>query len=364
MSFQMGFVLMFIATMIMSYIGTHIWCKWATKKGFLDVPNERKVHNRPIITMGGVVIFIVYWLAVFLLTVMFRLVVREQVPLFFASLVIFVTGIIDDRYDISPLQKSLGIIIAATIVYWTTNFRIYGLFEQIFGDNLTADIVGYIATVVWIYYITNALNLIDGLDGLSTGVSIIALSTLGFISYLFSPVSVFILTMMVLLLVATLLGFLPHNFHPARIFIGDTGVLFIGFMLSVFCLMGIQRPGIVAIITPIVILGVPLTDTTMAILRRFLKGQSVTKADRKHMHHCFMMKGKPHARAVMSMYGIGFIFAVIALMLTLADVEVDVYVILALTIVGEFLLIDYLNLLDLKNPILFKETSYRDKDKK
>lgn len=356
MSFQMGFFLVFIAVTIASYCGVTMWYKLAHKKGLFDNPSERKVHETPIATMGGVVIFIIYWLGILFLTLAFRLVVREQIPLFLASLVVFLTGIIDDIYDISPKQKSLGIIAGATIVYWLTDFKIYNIFEQLFGMGWHSDWLGYIVTVIWIFYITNAFNLIDGLDGLSSGVSIIALSAIAFISYFFSPVSVFILTTMVLLLVATLLGFLPHNFHPARVFIGDTGILFIGFMISVFALMGMQRPGVVAIITPIIILGVPLTDTTVAIMRRLIKGKSITSADKSHIHHRFILRGTPHVRAVVNIYFIAVVFAIVALAISLADNPIDIYIILLLTGIGEFVLIDYLNLLDLDKPILFRRT--------
>lgn len=359
MSFQMGFTLVFLGVMILSYIGTRWWYRHVKTK---DTPLERKVHQTPIVTMGGVVIFVVYWLGILFLTVTFRLVVREQLPIFIASLIVFITGIYDDMYDISPKYKSLGILIASTIIYFTTDFRIYDIFYQLFKHQLLSEIVGYIMTVVWIYFVTNAINLIDGLDGLSTGVSIIALSALAFVSYFFSPVSVFILTMMVLLLIATLLGFLPHNYHPAKLFIGDTGALFMGFMISVFCMMGIQQSDVLAIAIPIIIIGLPLTDAVMAIFRRLLKGQSVTKADRLHMHHKFLIKGTTHSRTVLTMYGIAMCFAGAAVMLSLAVNKVDRWMIFGMVVIGEFLLIDYLNLLDLKRSLIFKYIKWHDEE--
>lgn len=357
MSFQMGFTLVFLTVMILSYIGTGFWYRHVKTK---DKPSARKVHETPIVTMGGVVIFTFYWLAVLFLTIVFRLLVREQLPIFIASFIVFITGVCDDIYEISPAYKSLGIVLGASVIYFTTEFRVYNIFIEWFGDSLTADIIGFITTVVFIYFVTNSFNLIDGLDGLSTGVSIIALSSLAFVSYFFSPISVFILTMMVLLLIATLLGFLPHNYHPARIFIGDTGALFIGFMTSVFCLMGIQKPGIIAISIPLIIIGLPLTDAIFAMLRRALKGQSVTKADRLHIHHKLLIKGASHSRAVLTMYGIALCFAGIAIFLSLVEEKIDRQIILVLLVIGEFLLIDYLNLLDLKKPFIFRKTKWHD----
>ncbi|MBS4770151.1 undecaprenyl/decaprenyl-phosphate alpha-N-acetylglucosaminyl 1-phosphate transferase [Carnobacteriaceae bacterium zg-ZUI240] len=360
MSFQMGFTLVFLTVLIFSYLGTGWWWRYTKAK---DKPSERKVHQTPIVTMGGVVIFVFYWLAVIFLTVTFRLVIREQLPLFIASLPVFITGVYDDAYEISPIYKSVGILIGATIIYFTTEFRIYSVFVEWFDNPLLAELVGYGTTVVWIYFVTNAFNLIDGLDGLSTGVSIIALATLSFVSYFFSPISVFILTMMVLLLIATLLGFLPHNYHPARLFIGDTGALFMGFMTSVFCLMGIQRPGYVSVAIPIIIIGLPLTDAICAIIRRLLKGQSITKADRLHMHHKFLKKGTTHSRTVLTMYGIAMCFAGAAILLSLVETKIDRQIILGLSVIGEFLLIDYLNLLDLKKPLIFRNHKWHDEDR-
>lgn len=359
MSFQMGFILVFLGVMILSYMGTKWWYRHVKTK---DTPMERKVHKTPIVTMGGVVIFVVYWLGILFLTFAFQLVVREQVPIFIASLIIFITGICDDIYDISPKYKSLGILLASTIIYFTTDFRIYDMFFQLFKQQFIAEIIGYVTTVVWIYFVTNAINLIDGLDGLSTGVSIIALSALAFVSYFFSPVSVFILTMMVLLLIATLLGFLPHNYHPARLFIGDTGALFMGFMISVFCMMGIQQSDMLGIAIPVIIVGLPLTDAVLAVFRRLLKGQPVTKADRLHIHHKFLIKGTTHSRAVLTVYGIAMCFAGAGIMLSLSVNKIDRWMIFGMAIIGEFLLIDYLNLLDLKSPLIFKHTQWHEED--
>lgn len=359
MSFQMGFTLVFLTVLVCSYVGTGWWYRYIKAK---DKPSARKVHETPIVTMGGVVIFVFYWIAVLFLTITFRLVVREQLPIFIASLAIFMTGVCDDLFEISPIYKSVGIFVGATIIYFTTEFRIYSVFIEWFDNPIVAEIVGYGTTVAWIYFVTNAFNLIDGLDGLSTGVSIIALSALAFVSYFFSPISVFILTMMVLLLIATLLGFLPHNYHPARLFIGDTGALFMGFMTSVFCLMGIQRPGYVSVAVPVIIIGLPLTDALCAIGRRLLKGESITKADRLHMHHKFLKKGTTHSRTVLTMYGIALCFAGASILLSLVETKVDRHIILLLTAVGEFLLIDYLNLLDLKKPFIFRHIKWHEED--
>lgn len=356
MSFQMGFSLMFIGVMIFSYLGTNLWCKYSQAK---DTPDKRKIHDSPVTTMGGIVIFCVYWLSILFLTFAFRLVVREQVPIFIASSIVLITGIIDDIYTLNPWQKSIGIFIGASIIYWFTDLKIFSMFAILFGKGVFAEIVGYVVTLLWIYYVTNAFNLIDGLDGLSSGVSIIALSAIAFVSYFFSPNSVFILTHMVVLLIAALLGFLPHNYPPAKIFIGDTGILFIGFLISVFCLMGIQRSSLEAISVPLIILGVPLTDTTVAILRRLLKGQSPVQADRLHMHHKLLQRGNPHSRAVVMMYGICAAYAISAVLMSVVEYTVDRYIVLALIIIGTVLLIDYLNLFDLKKTLLFK--TKRDK---
>ena len=156
----------------------------------------------------------------------------------------------------------IGILLAASLVWFLTDFRLND-FKIPFGGPLLhfEPWLSYLLTVIWIVAITNAVNLIDGLDGLVSGVSIISLVTMGIVSYFFLPVPNLFLTMTIFVLVASIAGFFPFNYHPAILYLGDTGALFIGFMISVLSLQGLKNATAVAVVTPMIILGVPITDT-------------------------------------------------------------------------------------------------------
>ena len=174
-------------------------------------------------------------------------------------------------------------------------------------------------TVIWIISITNAVNLIDGLDGLVSGVSIISLVTMGIVSYFFLPDHNVFLTLTIFVLVMSIAGFFPYNYHPAIIYLGDTGALFIGFMIAVLSLQGLKNATAVAVITPMIILGVPITDTFLAIVRRTLSGQKFYTPDKRHLHHRLLSLGLTHRGTVLVIYGISMIFAMISLLLNVSS---------------------------------------------
>ncbi|GBG95721.1 hypothetical protein LFYK43_21800 [Ligilactobacillus salitolerans] len=184
-------------------------------------------------------------------------------------------------------------------------------------------------TLLWIVAITNAVNLLDGLDGLATGVSIIALTTSAITGFFFLTVNTTFVPILMLTLVAALIGFLPYNFHPASIFLGDTGALFIGFMISVFSLYGLKNATFISIIIPIFILGVPITDTVYAILRRMVNKKPIFQADKHHLHHRLMQMGLTHRQTVLVIYGIAMIFSFISLLLPLSSLWGTIFLIIA-----------------------------------
>lgn len=301
-----------MATMIFSAILTPFIRKLAFRIGAIDNPNARRVNKVPMPTMGGLAIFLAYTFAtVFLL--------RAQIPtrqlwgVFGGECVIIATGMIDDVFELKPRQKILGISIAALVVYFGAGLKMI---------HLTIPFVGMISigwwslpvTWIWILAITNAVNLIDGLDGLATGVGIIALSTMGITGLFFLNTANTFVGISIFALVAAMVGFLPYNFFPARIYLGDTGSLFIGFMISVFSLYGLKNVTFISIIIPVIILGVPITDTVYAILRRLLNRQPISHADKHHLHHRLMQIGLTHRQTVLVIYGIAMIFAFISLL--------------------------------------------------
>ncbi|WP_323052304.1 glycosyltransferase family 4 protein [Pediococcus acidilactici] len=309
-------VVSLFATMIISAILTPFVRRIAFKIGAIDKPNARRVNKVPMPTMGGLAIFLAFNFSLFFL-------LRNQIPnpqfygIFFGECIIMLTGIIDDIFELKPSQKMIGILLAALAVYW---------FAEVQMTTLTLPFIGIVhlgwfslpITLIWIAAITNAINLLDGLDGLATGVTIIALFTTGFTGLFFLPSTNIYIVIMIFTLVAAEVGFLPYNFFPARIYLGDTGALFIGFMIAVFSLSGLKNATFISVLIPVMILGVPLTDTIYAILRRLLNKQSIAHADKRHLHHRLMQMGLTHRQTVLVIYGISMIFSFIALLYPLS----------------------------------------------
>ncbi len=304
-------VVSLFTTMIISTAITPFVRRLAFVLGAVDKPGKRRVNKVPMPTLGGLAIFLAFTFATFvLLRPQFN--THMMFSLFLAESVVVVTGTIDDIKELTPKQKMFGLFIAALIVYFLAGVKM----TQINLGPLHFQL-GWLSlpiTVFWILGISNAVNLLDGLDGLATGVSIIALTTMGIIGFFFLSVAEVGTSIMIFTLVAALIGFLPHNFYPARIFLGDTGSLFIGFMLSVLSLQGLKNVTFVSLVIPIIALGVPITDTFFAIVRRLLNRVPVSQADKHHLHHRLMQLGLTHRQTVLVIYGIELVFAMIALL--------------------------------------------------
>ncbi|MFC6176604.1 glycosyltransferase family 4 protein [Companilactobacillus huachuanensis] len=303
-------------TMILSAAITPFVVKLAYILGAVDKPNARRVNIKPMPTMGGLAIFIAFNFSTFVL-------LREQFPthelfsVFLAECIIILTGIIDDIRELSPKAKLAGIFAAALVIYFLAGIRM---------NEVTLPLIGSFElgwwslpiTIIWIIAITNAVNLIDGLDGLATGVSIIALFTMGVMAYFFLNMTNVYVAIWIFAMVAALVGFLPHNFHPASIFLGDTGSLFIGFMMAVFSLKGLKNVTFITLLMPVVIMGVPITDTVYAILRRLLNKKPIMQADKHHLHHRLMQLGLSHRQTVLVIYGLSLVFAFISMLYPLS----------------------------------------------
>ncbi len=306
-----------VLTMIIAAAITPFVRKMAFVLGAVDKQNARRVNTKPMPTMGGLGIFVAFTFSTFvLLRIQFP--THELFSVFLAEVVIILTGMIDDIKELKPHQKMGGIFLASLIIYFLAGIRMNQIVLPFFG----AIQLGWLSlpiTVFWILAITNAVNLIDGLDGLATGVSIIGLFTMGIVGYFFLTIPNVYVSIWIFALVAALLGFLPHNFHPAKIFLGDTGALFIGFMIAVFSLKGLKNVTFVTLLIPVIILGVPITDTVYAILRRLLNKKPISQADKHHLHHVLMWMGLSHRQTVLVIYGLALIFAFISLLYPLSS---------------------------------------------
>lgn len=309
-------VVMLVATMILSLILTPLVRKLAFKIGATDKPDARRVNKKEMPTIGGLAIYLAFFISMFF---MLPIPFEQVFPIFIGGTLIIVTGIVDDIKELSPKMKLLGIVAAALVIYFYAGIRMDMITLPIIGS-FNLGIFSFPVTIIWILAITNAVNLIDGLDGLATGVSIIALTTMGIIGYFFLTVASINVPIMIFALVAALIGFLPYNFYPAKIFLGDTGALFLGFMISVMSLQGLKNVTFLSVIIPVVILGVPITDTIYAMLRRYLNNRPISSADKMHLHHRLMSLGLTHRQTVLAIYSLAVIFSFIALLYKISTV--------------------------------------------
>ncbi|RFB11049.1 undecaprenyl/decaprenyl-phosphate alpha-N-acetylglucosaminyl 1-phosphate transferase [Bacillus sp. HNG] len=309
---------------IASILITPFVIKLAIKIGATDQPNQRKVHQKVMPRLGGLAIFISFVIGFLIL----QPESEYKWPILIGSFIIIITGILDDLFELSAKWKLFGQILAAFVVIF--NGVDLEMVNLPFGAGQLE--LGYLTiplTIIWIVGITNAINLIDGLDGLAAGVSSIALMTLSGMAIIKGDV--FVVSIGVLLLFSTL-GFLIYNFHPAKIFMGDTGALFLGYMIAVLSLLGFKNVTLISFIVPVIILGVPISDTFFAIIRRIVNKQPLSAPDKSHLHHCLLRLGYSHRKTVLMIYGMSAIFGLAAVVFSQATVWGSLVVIIVLLI--------------------------------
>ena len=325
-----AFLLAFITTFVL----TPYTIKLAKKVGAVDVPkDERRMHKKPIPKFGGPAVIAGFLLASIYLIITSS--IEGSIALFdgegyLLKLIGFLIGIIilsitcyfDDIKGIHPLVKLAGQVTAAAVVV-AFGIRINNFNLPFLEGNIVLGNVFSIAlTMIWIVGITNAINLIDGLDGLSTGISIISSVCLLIIFALNG--SPFIATIIVTALVGALSGFLPFNFNPAKTFLGDIGSNFIGFTLAIVSILGIAKTATAfVIVLPMIVLGLPIFDTLTAIVRRLIKGKSIKaiiQPDKGHLHHKLIAKGLSQKEAVFTLYGISVACGMFAVILFESDI--------------------------------------------
>jgi UDP-GlcNAc:undecaprenyl-phosphate/decaprenyl-phosphate GlcNAc-1-phosphate transferase len=296
---------------ICSLIITPFIKKFAIKIGATDKPNQRKVHQKIMPRLGGLAIFISFIVGILIL----KPTHDYAIPIIVGSVIIVITGFLDDLFELSPKVKLLGQLIAAFVV--VLNGIQVELINLPFGGQIEFGLLSIPLTVLWIVGITNAINLIDGLDGLAAGVSSIALITISAMAWLKGDMFVFSIS---LLIIGSTLGFLVYNFHPAKIFMGDTGALFLGYIISVTSLLGFKNVTMISLIVPVIILGVPISDTFFAIIRRIVNKQPLSAPDKSHLHHCLLRVGFSHRQTVLLIYAIAVSFGLAAFIFSMATV--------------------------------------------
>lgn len=308
----------FAAALTVAALATPLVSRLALALGVVDRPNERKVSRRSRMPLlGGLSVALGFWVGV---SIALQLapdgmgVASGIEPLLIGGLLMLGLGALDDRWGLSAWPK-LAVQLAAAAVAISHGTLIDHLTDPLSGEVLQFEPwLAWLATTVWIVVVTNSINLIDGLDGLCTGVSAIITVALTAVAWQAGHLAVVVAG---LALAGALLGFLPFNFPPARIFVGDTGALFVGYSLSILALEGYQRATVITFLVPLLALAVPLLDTALSIVRRLRSGRGVMQADRLHMHHRLLHEYHgDHRPAVLSLYGLTACFCLIALSFT------------------------------------------------
>ena len=299
--------------LVVAFVTTPLARAFARKVGAVDIPKDgRRMHNHPIPRMGGLAIFLGFIISV----VMFADIDRQVQGMLLGSIIIVTIGMIDDVVPLPAWLKFLFQVAAAGVAV-AFGIRIERISNPAFWSSVEYINFGAWSipiTMLWIVGITNSVNLIDGLDGLAVGVSAIASMSVLVISLVLGQMNIAIV---LAALLGACLGFMPYNLNPARIFMGDTGALFLGYILATVSVMGLFKfYAIISFAVPLLALGLPIFDTVFAIIRRLLKGQNPMSPDRGHFHHRLVDMGLSQKQAVAILYSISAVLGLAAVLIT------------------------------------------------
>ena len=323
--------LIILVTFLVSALLVPFIKKMANHVGAMDIPNARKVHTKPMPRMGGLAIFLSFLVGY----MFFARTSIQMLSILIGGFIIILVGIFDDIKPVSAKIKFLVQTVAACVVVFYGNIVLNHI--DMLGLNFDFPTpLNYIVTIFFILSITNAINLIDGLDGLAAGVSSIYFATIAIIAFILNQMQG-LDTILSLIMLGATLGFLLHNFYPAKIFMGDTGSLFLGFTISVIALLGFKATTLTSLIIPIVILAIPIFDTVLAIFRRLLKGESIGTPDKDHFHHQLLKMKFSVRSTVLIIYAINILFASVSIFFVLGDKKIAMAIYVALMILLLFL---------------------------
>jgi len=293
----------------------------------LDIPNARKVHKVPIPRLGGLGIYMGFLLGY----ILFGTMSIRMNAILIGSFIIIITGIVDDIKPIPAKIKFLFQIVAASVVAF------YGqiLLKEIstFGLYIEFGVFSYLITILFIVGIINCINLIDGLDGLAAGLASIYFITIGIV-ILYWTHTFDLDAMLTFIMLGATLGFLCHNFNPAKIFMGDSGSMFLGYIIAVIALLGFKNVTMTTLLAPICLLAIPIMDTLFAILRRLINKKPIDEPDREHLHHQLLNLNLSHRNTVLVIYLVDILFAVAMLLYMLYNrvVGIVIYTILFIVV--------------------------------
>jgi UDP-GlcNAc:undecaprenyl-phosphate/decaprenyl-phosphate GlcNAc-1-phosphate transferase len=335
----MSYLIIFAVSLAVSAVLARMVRDVANARGWATAPESaRHLHLNPVPRLGGIAILASVVLVVALTAIASRFLnIGYSVPsatflgLLGPTLVIFTLGLADDFRPLSPYLK-FGVQIVAAGWLFLNGFRVTHL-QLLFGDREVSKVAAFALTVFWVLLITNAFNLLDGLDGLAAGSALFSCLVVFIVSLVTGSTSAEIIT---IALAGAIVGFLRYNFNPATIFLGDCGSLVIGFILSAVSLASSQKASTaVAVAIPVVSFGLPILDTAMAVVRRFLNGKALFGADDEHIHHKLLQRGLSHRQAVVVLYAVSACFALISLPL-LSPKSGNIAVVLSVVGLGVF----------------------------
>lgn len=291
------------------------------------IENNRTVHHGKIVQMGGLAVFVA-----FIISMACFLKADSTINgILIGGSIVFMGGLLDDMYNLSPLKKLLFEVSGALVAILVGGIGLSTITLP-FGLEINTQPVSFLVSFVWIVGVTNAINLIDGLDGLSCGISFIVVCTIGLIGFFMGRRDIPVIS---LILAGSIAGFLPYNFHPASIFQGDCGALFLGFTLACLSLLGFKTTTFITLGFPIIILFVPISDTLIAMIRRKLSGKGIMQADRSHLHHVLMYKLKlGHRNTVLVLYLVTVLFGGCAVLSYFSE-QWGVIMLITLTLLAE-----------------------------
>lgn len=350
---------MILITFIVSVCIMPIMKKIAHHIGAIDIPRKdegnRHIHKKPIPKLGGVGIFLAFLVGYML----FGQHSIKMNAILIGSFIIILTGIVDDINDLRASRQLIAQIIAACIIVFYGGISLTDI--TAFSLHINFGIFSNIITIFFIVACINIINFTDGLDGLSGGVTSIFYITTAIICFYQGRLGSLEMTLTLLMLGSTL-GFLVHNFYPAKIFAGQCS-MFMGFMISIICLLGFKGTALTSLFVPIAILGLPILDTLFAIIRRMLKRQPIFSADRCHFHHQLLGMNFSQRTTVIIIYFINILFALTSIFYVLKDptAATIIYVILTVIVVW---FVCYTNIITDKTPPKLKDIKKKIHNKK
>lgn len=310
-----------LISIVVSAVTTPLSIKVAYKLDVIDRPrDDRRVHNRPIPRFGGMGIFLGSMAAMIIPATLNGMIRTAML----GGTLMYLLGVWDDIKDLKPMVKFIGQVGIASLMF-AMGIRIRFINTLLLTPGTGSKAVvflsaglAYVITVFWIVGITNAVNLMDGLDGLAAGSMAIMCLSLAYVAYIHGVRLGMLPVCIALCAVAGgCIGFLPYNFSPAKTFMGDGGALYLGYMIAVLSVISpLKRATFIGAIIPMLVLAVPIFDTLFAMLRRVFRHESIMKADKGHLHHHLMAAGFGQRRSVLIMYGIVGIMGIVAVLIS------------------------------------------------